>query len=420
VSSPNFTTRARQAAALLAVWALLTVGSAWAHMQVFGHQTASEDTDVPLLIASNIAHLMTGPSWVVLRVVTGVWGTATFGYLLFADGLGWAFWVVAFVVLLNWRSALMRWWARRRTGNPEAHPADAGRRRFLLDGAAAAAGAAAAGLAVRSAAVDPWLLETRRYKVPVRDLPVALEGLRLVQISDTHLGPRIPASFVREAVRQAMALKPDAFLLTGDYIHQGPRAIKPAAELFIPLIKTGRPVVGTLGNHDWYGDGRAMSGALAGIGVRMIDNGRVFLDATTRSLAETGAPGASLCLAGLGDLLMDFISVNLAVGGVHDAIPRVLLSHNPDAAEMRQCVGIPGTPAPRLDLMLSGHTHGGQVRLPLLGTPLIPSQFGQKYAGGLVQGPKFPVVISRGVGMSLLPVRFNVPPEIVEVTLTRA
>ena len=69
--------------------------------------------------------------------------------------------------------------------------------------------------------------------------------------------------------------------------------------------------------------------------------------------------------------------------------------------------------------MISGHTHGGQVRLPLIGTPMIPSQFGQKYAGGLVQGPAFPVLISRGVGMSLLPVRFNVPPEIVEITLTR-
>jgi predicted MPP superfamily phosphohydrolase len=420
VSHPKFRTRALKAATIVGAWALLTAGSAWAHVQVFGHQTATADTDTPLLIASNLAHLMTGPAWMVLRVITGRWGATSFPYLLIADGLGWAFWALALVVFFSWRAALMRWWGRRRTGNPDATISDAGRRRFLLDSAVAAGGAAAAGLAVRSAATDPWLLELRSYTIPIKDLPASLDGIRFVQLSDTHLGPRIPASFVREAVSQSIALKPDVFLLTGDYIHQGPRAIDPVAAILAALVQTGKPVVGTLGNHDWYGDGRAMSHALTKVGVRMIDNGRVFLDAATRKLTDAPAPGSTLCLAGLGDLLMDFISVNLAVGGVHGDIPRLMLSHNPDAAESRQCVGLPGAPAPRIDLMLSGHTHGGQVRIPFLGTPFIPSNYGQKYAGGLVQGPKFPVIISRGVGMSLLPVRYNVPPEIVEVTLTRA
>jgi predicted MPP superfamily phosphohydrolase len=424
---PRRRTRFLQALGLLAAWALLTLGSAWAHMQVFGHETAAEDTDVPLLIASNIAHLMTGPAWVLLRVMSGNWGNANYRFLLFADGMGWAFWAVGLVVLLNWRAAALRWWARRRTKSSLAIPADLGRRRFLFDIPLLAAGAGASGLAFRSAAVDPWLLETRRYTVPICDLPSSLEGLRLVQLSDTHLGPRIPASFIREAVRQAMVLKPDAFLLTGDYIHQGPRFIQPAAALFAPLVATGRPVIGTLGNHDWYGDGRAMTASLRSVGVHMVDNAHVFLDSSTRAVLSEGEPGKSLCIAGLGDLLTDFISVRLALGGVDPATPRLVLAHNPDTAEATQCVGhaapgaqSAGTRPPRIDLMISGHTHGGQVRLPLIGTPMIPSQYGTKYAGGLVQGPAFPVLISRGVGMSLLPVRFNVPPEIVEITLRRA
>jgi predicted MPP superfamily phosphohydrolase len=169
-----------------------------------------------------------------------------------------------------------------------------------------------------------------------------------------------------------------------------------------------------------------MSLALRAIGVRMLDNGRVFLDGATRRFREEGAPGESLCIAGLGDLMTDFISVHLALGGVPADVPRIVLAHNPDTAEHPQCVGescvggLPLTAAPRVDLMISGHTHGGQVRIPFLGTPFIPSRYGQKYAGGLVKGPAFPVLVSRGIGMSLLPVRLGVPPEIVELTLTRA
>jgi predicted MPP superfamily phosphohydrolase len=90
-----------------------------------------------------------------------------------------------------------------------------------------------------------------------------------------------------------------------------------------------------------------------------------------------------------------------------------LLSHNPDVAEDPILLAS----RLRVDLMISGHTHGGQVRLPLLGTPIVPSRFGSRYAGGFVKGPAFPVIISRGIGMSLLPVRWNVAPEIVEIEL---
>src|SRR5581483_3856010 len=102
-----------------------------------------------------------------------------------------------------------------------------------------------------------------------------------------------------------------------------------------------------------------------------------------------------------------------ALGALPAGMPRILLSHNPDVAEDRDFV----EPKWRGDLMLCGHTHGGQVHVPGMGTPVVPSRYGQKYSQGLVQGPTCPVFICRGIGMSLMPVRFGVPPEIAVIEL---
>jgi uncharacterized protein len=408
---------------LVAAWAALTAFSAVIHHQVWNRETPPGTTGIALQIASNLLHTMTGPAWMVLRVVTGRWGTSGYSYLLAADGIGWGLWFIGILVVLQIRARLLkrpRVAASQFAEEPSSPPSDSGRRRFIVDGALAAAGVGAAGMAIRGAAIDPWELTVPTYSVPIRDLPHSLEGLKIVQLSDTHLGPRIPASFLRSAVELALSRRPDLVLLSGDYVHNGERFIPAAAAVFGPIVKAGLPVAGVLGNHDWYNDGRAMRAAMEGVGVRMIDNARVYLDAATRKFTESASPGRSLCIGGVGDLLTHFVSVRLALDAVDPAIPRLLLAHNPDTAETIQCTGIPGSPAPRIDLMLSGHTHGGQVRLPFIGTPLIPSRYGQKYAGGLVQGPSHRVLISRGVGMSLLPVRFGVPPEVVEITLTRA
>jgi predicted MPP superfamily phosphohydrolase len=113
----------------------------------------------------------------------------------------------------------------------------------------------------------------------------------------------------------------------------------------------------------------------------------------------------------------DIIDPERAFANIAEHTPRIVLAHQPDTAELAP---LTSPHASRIDLMCSGHTHGGQVSIPFIGTPLVPSRYGSKYAGGFIQGPAFPVVVSRGIGMSLLPVRFNVPPEIVEITLTRA
>ena len=151
----------------------------------------------------------------------------------------------------------------------------------------------------------------------------------------------------------------------------------------------------------------------------MIDNSRLFIDPVAWRLVEREPDGLSLCVAGVDDLIEGTVRPDLALRGVGHETPRILLAHNPDTAEIP---GIAGkySPAERVDLMICGHTHGGQVRFPIIGAPVTLSEYGQKYVHGLVQGPGCPVIISAGVGMSVFPVRFGVPPEIVEITLTKA
>lgn len=339
------------------------------------------------------------------------WGPRGWWQACILHAFTWAFWLGVFL-------ALTRWWQHARAARPgaSAPPAHPSRRRFLADTAFGTAGVAgAAGWGVATAA-SPWSFEIGRYRVAIRDLPVELDGLVLVQISDTHLGPRIPAEYVRRVVDAAIALKPDLVVLSGDYVHNGPMYIEPAAGLFAPLAASGTPVVGTLGNHDWYADGPGMSRALQAVGVRMLDNRRVYLDARTRRLVETPEqPGGVLCIAGLGDLKTDVLDPRAALDGVPESVPRLVISHNPDSAERPPVVH-----GPRIDLMLSGHFHGGQIQLPLMGNPFMKGENGDKYLSGIVQGPAFPVLVSRGLGMSVLPIRINCPPELVVLTLTRA
>jgi uncharacterized protein len=167
-----------------------------------------------------------------------------------------------------------------------------------------------------------------------------------------------------------------------------------------------------LGNHDYYGDWRLVDAAIRRAGVTVIDNSRVFVDAA-RTLRAV-APESGLCLAGVQDFSEATPDVDAALVGVPGDMPRVMLSHNPDVAEV--CI----RPDHRVDLLVCGHTHGGQVILPLVGAMFVPSMFGDKYRHGLVQGPRCPVVISAGVGVTVMPVRFGVPPELVEITLAQA
>jgi predicted MPP superfamily phosphohydrolase len=322
-----------------------------------------------------------------------------FGLLL--NGIGYFLVGLVLGTLWRWTSATSP------CPSPEAG-AGYSRRRFLRTGIKVLGGGAVAGLGY-ALVVEPRWFQVTHWVFPVRDLPPSLHGLRLVQLTDIHHGPWLALPYVREVVDATNQLEPDLILLTGDYVHHSPEYIRPVmAELARLRAKVG--IVAVLGNHDWWENASLTCAELARIGIPLIDNGRRLVT-PDRRLIE--GEGKGLVIAGVGDLWEDRPDYQQALGGLAESTPRLLLSHNPDVAEEREFVesGL------RVDLMLSGHTHGGQVAIPFVGTPMVPSRFGQKYAQGLVQGPVCPVFVCRGIGVSMLPLRAGVFPEIAVLEL---
>lgn len=253
-------------------------------------------------------------------------------------------------------------------------------------------------------------IRIRKYEVPLYDLPPELDGTRIVHISDTHYGPYTGLMFLHEVARRANALEPDVVVFTGDYVHLTPRSIKQGIEV-LTRFHSRFGSVAVLGNHEHSEGADVCRRVFRRIGLPLIDNSRLFL--TPNGLSPVPTFGKSLCLAGVGDYIKKDVSFDSALHDVPGDMPRIVLSHNPDAAEL---VG----PNHRVDLMLSGHTHGGQIRLPGIGAPWNGSRHGKKYLGGLCQGPRCPVLVSRGIGIAFIPVRFRVPPELVLIVLHTA
>ena len=345
------------------------------------------------------------------RLVVGLDGWRVFLFISFG------FYLVLFYLL----GTINRRWNRRIDRVPPVVPAEAGAtdlplaprpsRRLVLR---AIKRTVVTGIVAGGAYplfVEPHRLEITRRSFRIRGLPSTLDGLRIVQVTDIHLGPWTSLGHVRALVQKANALEPDLIVLTGDYVLRWPDYIPQAASALAGLrAKVG--VVGVLGNHDWYQDGPLSKRELEKAGVRMIDNDRVFLT-PDRRLRE-GA-GEGLCVAGVGDLWRDVQLYDRALAGVPAEVPRLLLSHNPDVAEEPAFVAS----RHRVDLMLSGHTHGGQIRFPFVGAPVTMSRYGQKYARGLVMGPTCPVFVCRGLGMVMLPLRLGSVPEMAVIELRR-
>lgn len=404
------------------VWAVCASVGTW-----LTHAAWIGGSDGWVRLVSNFTTILTLPGWVTAMLFHWIGigeGKDDLTSIVIANGFGWAYLVIAGGVCLKLRHVVATRRSRSSVGavgraesDDPVDKVNFGRRAFLANstlGSVAAVSVVSPGYATL---VEPWGIKVREYVIPIDGLPALFDGLRVVQVSDTHLGPRIPESFIVQAYAQAVELRPDLILLTGDHVHDGTKENQRAAELCEPLVRAcPMGVLGVLGNHDWWGDGAQLSSMLSGVGVRMIDNDRVWLDGTTGNLIDRDPGDEGLVFVGIGDLTDGVVDVDRAFRGVRKETARVVLAHNPDTAEIH-ALKLEG--APRVDLMVSGHTHGGQVKIPFLGTPIVPSWYGQKYAGGLVDGPVFRVLISRGVGMSMLPVRVGVPPEISVITLVR-
>jgi predicted MPP superfamily phosphohydrolase len=279
-------------------------------------------------------------------------------------------------------------------------------RRAILTGTARFAAVGAGSVAAYSFFFAPRRFETVRQTRAIRGLRSELDGLRLVQLTDIHHGPNLSLGYVRAVVAAANALQPDVTLLTGDYVYRSPRYIAPVVrELAALRAKIG--IVGVLGNHDWWEDADLTRREFARTAIPLIDNDRVIVT-PDRALVRGRIVDEGLCIAGVGDFMEDVADFNAALRDVSAAMPRMIMSHNPDAAESSDLIFA----RHRIDLMICGHTHGGQAWFPGVGRPIVPSRYGQKYAYGLVRGPACDVYVSSGIGTSILPVRFEVPPEI--------
>jgi predicted MPP superfamily phosphohydrolase len=276
------------------------------------------------------------------------------------------------------------------------------RRLFLKTLLTGAAGVGAVGAAVGYARyVEPRSLRVERVPVEIAGLPDGLDGLRIAQLSDFHLGPLVRIEHVRRAVRLANSLEPDVIVVTGDFVSVARRYVGPAVGATAELsARLG--VFAVLGNHDFWVAPRMIASLLRRAGVVVLRN----------ETAVVFRDGVTLNLAGVDDMWARADDLDQALAGVQPGDPIILLSHNPDLAP---------DAAPRgVSLLLAGHTHGGQVRLPIVGPLVVPSKYGKLWAAGLHRVGSMSLYVNRGVGLIAPPVRFLCPPEVTLLQLRRA
>ncbi len=286
--------------------------------------------------------------------------------------------------------------------SPEKPPT---RRRFLrrtLQTGAALAGAA--GLTAGYGFWEASQIRIRRQTVALPQLPQAFEGKTVAVLADLHHGPFVGMGFIWQAVELAQSLSADAYALVGDFAHKGTHTAEQLPPCLGALAKLQAPlgVYAVPGNHDMQNGGRVYRDAI---------RATPLTDLTNRAV-RLGTGAESLWFAGVDDLWWGKPDLGAALTGIPAGAAVVLLAHNPDFAEIH--------PDPRVGLMLSGHTHGGQAYFPAIGTVWLPSRYGDKYRGGLVQAPASQVFVSRGLGEAGVPLRLNCPPEINVLTLTSA
>ena len=275
-----------------------------------------------------------------------------------------------------------------------------------LGRAAAAALLILLSLAVYAVKIEPSRLVVNRQELTLAGWPAPLDGLKVALISDVHIGsPCWDLARLHDTVATINAQQPDLVLLAGDYSINGVWGgtwvpIEPiAAEL--GQLRAPLGVVSVLGNHDWWNDGRRTRAALEANGIKVLDD----------EVLHLSARGTSFELLGVADFEVRTRSARATLALAPAGAPLLALVHEPDIfADMDE----------RALLTLAGHTHGGQVKLPLLGRPIVPSKYGQRYAAGHIVEQGRHLFVTTGLGTSIYPVRFGVPPEIALLTLRPA
>jgi predicted MPP superfamily phosphohydrolase len=279
--------------------------------------------------------------------------------------------------------------------------------------------------------IEPTWLELNQLTIEVADLPPAFAGFRIAQLTDFHCSRKVPAAYLNEAVHLAQAQNPDLVVLTGDFVHKGYHYVDRVARI-LGQMKGSAGVYAVLGNHDFSVRNalgirryrhlhRAVKQALTAQGIRVLENETV---AVRRGQAV-------LHLSGVEDLWSRSCDLDRAMAGLCPSVPCIMLAHNPRTAERLN--------GRRCDLMLCGHTHGGQIKWPLRAQGELPqtgspspvadapgpertthltSRRSRRLTAGLYRFSQTQVYVNKGIGFGFR-FRFGVRPEVAVFTLQR-
>ncbi len=250
----------------------------------------------------------------------------------------------------------------------------------------------------RAAFAEPYDLVVERHAIGLKRLPRELDGMRVVHLSDIHHSPFTGREQVERAVELANSLQPDIVALTGDYISHEREYAAPCAEL-LGRLRARRGVYAVLGNHDNWVDAALITDLFRLAGIHVLNNeGLRYEDA-----------GASFWLAGVNDTMVGLEDLPLALAGSRDAEMKLLLAHNPVILRRAARSGV--------DLVLAGHTHGGQVTWR--SEHSASGRVRRRILRGLGRRGETQIYVTRGVGTVVLPVRYGCRPEVSLLTLRR-
>jgi uncharacterized protein len=244
---------------------------------------------------------------------------------------------------------------------------------------------------------DVYDIEITRHEVFIDDLPPQFDGYRIVFITDTHVAPLLRPAFFKEVVAQSNRLDPDLVLLGGDFV-TFEKDIPLMAHVLLTDLRGKDGIFAVLGNHDYWANGEKVRRVMEERGVKFIINNNVRL--------RRG--GAELALAGVDEIYRGEPDVEAAFQGI--AGPCLALTHHPDLVEW--------VTDRRIDLMVAGHTHGGQIRFPFFGSVVVPSRHEGRYAAGFHREGHALMYVSRGIG-AIPPLRILCRPELATFVLRR-
>ena len=262
-------------------------------------------------------------------------------------------------------------------------------------------------VAADSLLIEPNLPRVIRKEIALRRWPGRLDGFTIALLSDFHYDPCFSVHPIRAAVEIINRIRPDLIALTGDFVSapwigdpgKGAAMAEPCAQL-LRKLQAPHGLWAVLGNHDEYTDPKRVTESLRAVSIPVLSNRSIPIE----------KDGGRFWLGGVDDVLEGSPDLPKALHDVPSDEALVLMAHEPDYADY-----VAGYP---VDLQLSGHTHGGQVRLPFVGPVVLPA-LAKKYVWGQYQVRGLTLYTNAGVGTVQIPVRWNCPPEITHITLKR-